>query len=201
MLSSYTNSKYIYWTINWTLWTTDDAGRAVKITSVGTVSKCVQILESKLPHFLKHVFIKREQSKYFESIKLNTTDQYCLLQYDYSENFSTVHQNGIQLAHFSKKQLSLFTAHVWAGAQNYSYVLVFNNQTHNKHTVSQCLDHIFTHSQSSLPNPQEIVIFSDGSASQFKQRFLFKNLTTLARDFNFLLSCHFFATSHGKVSE
>ncbi|CAF4558071.1 unnamed protein product, partial [Rotaria sp. Silwood2] len=46
---------------------------------------------------------------------------------------------------------------------------------------------------------QELVIFSDGSASQFKQRYLLKNLSFLAKKFDIQLSWQFFASHHGKV--
>ncbi|CAF0998814.1 unnamed protein product [Rotaria sordida] len=50
-----------------------------------------------------------------------------------------------------------------------------------------------------IPSLKELIIFSDGSASQFKQRYLFKNLTFLAKQFSINLSWNFFASNHGKV--
>ena len=184
--------------IEWTLWPTSAEGRAVKTDFSGTVNECSTILHSKIKHFLMHVFIKRQQASYFETIKLNVTDKYCLLQVDYSENFSIVQQNEIQSVHWAKKQLALFTAHVWSQSANYSFVIVSDNPSHNKFTVAKCLERVLTHLQTFLPSLEELVIFSDGSASQFKQRYLFKNLTSMARDANILLSWHFFATAHGK---
>jgi hypothetical protein len=49
-----------------------------------------------------------------------------------------------------------------------------------------------------LRNLEEIVFFSDGAASQFKQRYLFQNLTHLMAEYDLKLSWIFFATSHGK---
>ncbi|CAF3880707.1 unnamed protein product, partial [Didymodactylos carnosus] len=49
-----------------------------------------------------------------------------------------------------------------------------------------------------LPNVKEVDCFSDGAASQFKQRFLFRNLLRIANERIIELSWHFFATSHGK---
>ena len=43
-----------------------------------------------------------------------------------------------------------------------------------------------------------ITFFSDGAGSQFKQRYLFRNLTRLSIDHNLNLSWNYFATSHGK---
>ena len=58
---------------------------------------------------------------------------------------------------------------------------------------------ILNHIETVLPNVKEINCFSDGAASQFKQRFHFRNLTRIADEHRISLSWHFFATSHGKA--
>ena len=49
-----------------------------------------------------------------------------------------------------------------------------------------------------LPSLEEILFFSDGAASQFKQRYLIHNLTRMSYEYQLTLSWHFFATSHAK---
>ncbi|CAF4475622.1 unnamed protein product, partial [Rotaria socialis] len=105
----------------------------------------------------------------------------------------------IQSAHWSRKQLSLFTAHIWANSTTYPLVIVSNNISHDKYTVATCLERILTRIQILIPSLQELVIFSDGSASQFKQRFLFKNVSFLADKFKLNLSWNFFASSHDGI--
>ena len=75
--------------IKWSLWTTSDEGRAVKVDYEGSVQNCVRVLQTKIKQFLFHVFIKRKQSNYFEMLRDNSSDERCLLQVDYSENFSS----------------------------------------------------------------------------------------------------------------
>ncbi|CAF2081488.1 unnamed protein product [Rotaria magnacalcarata] len=184
--------------IKWTLWSTSQQGRAVNVDYEGSVVECVKILSNKVEQFLFHVFIKRQQSSFFETIKSNTTNKKCLIQVDYSENYAIIEQNEIQSAHWSRKQLSLFTAYVWGNGSTYSLVIVSNNVAHNKYTVATCLERIITRMQILIPSIEELIIFSDGSASQFKQRFLFKNLSILADKFKISLSWNFFASNHGK---
>lgn len=62
----------------------------------------------------------------------------------------------------------------------------------------KCLDHIITNLKVMIPTLKELIVFSDGSASQFKHRYLFKNLTFLAEQFSIKLSWNFFASNHGK---
>ncbi len=47
-------------------------------------------------------------------------------------------------------------------------------------------------------NITTIDIFSDGTSTQFKQRFLFSNLSKWESTFGIKINWHFFASSHGK---
>ena len=49
-----------------------------------------------------------------------------------------------------------------------------------------------------LPSLEETMFFSDGPASQFKQRYLIHNLTRISYEYELILSWHYFATSHNK---
>ena len=184
--------------IKWTLWTITRHGRAEKIEYEGAVAECVNVLEEKIEHFLFHVFVKRQQSSFFEMEKANVGEKKCIIQVDYSENFSLIDQNEIQTAHWSRRQLSLFTTYLWTNSIDQAFVIVSNDITHNKFTVSQCLERVFKRAKSLVPSLNEVVMFSDGSASQFKQRYLFKNLSVLADKFDISLSWNFFASHHGK---
>ena len=107
-------------------------------------------------------------------------------------------QDAIQSAHWSNKAISIFTAHAWCSPLNFSFALPSNNISHNKYAVDTCLDFIIQELKQYLPDLKSIVFFSDGAASQFKQRFLFRNLTRFSIDYHLNLSWNFFATSHGK---
>ena len=52
--------------------------------------------------------------------------------------------------------------------------------------------------KSIYPELKEVHIFSDGTASQFKNKFIFKLLCVLKEKLQLDLMWHFFATSHGK---
>ena len=89
-----------------------------------------------------------------------------------------------------------FTKDIENKIRNTTSLLTWNQWINNGHhstksdftsTVQQC-----------VPDLQAVRFFSDGAASQFKQRYLFRNLTYLAKAFNVLVSWHFFASHHGK---
>lgn len=183
--------------ITWSQWM-NECGRAEKKEFLGTVDEAVLLLKSKVEHFLFHVFIKREQSRYFEKLKTETTDEKIVLQVDFAENFSLKEQDEIQQAHWNSKSLSIFTAFIWSKNENFSFALPSLDATHDKFVVNSALEIILNYVESVLPNVKEINCFSDGAASQFKQRYHFRNLTKIANERKIDLNWHFFATSHGK---
>ena len=110
---------------------------------------------------------------------------------DYSENFVIEKLDAIQSAHWSTKTISIFTAHAWCGYLNFSFALPSNNVTRNKYCIDTSLNYIISELKQYLPDLKTIICFSDGAASQFKQRFfLFRNITRLSNDYDL--------TSHGK---
>ncbi|CAF1624521.1 unnamed protein product, partial [Didymodactylos carnosus] len=166
-----------------------------------TVLQCAKVLKAKTPQFLWHVFVKRKQSDYFEDIKENLGDKTVVCQVDYAENFTLDTQNQIQAAHWAKRQVSVFTAYTWmggSGGDGHSFGLVSNSTTHDKYTVITCLELLIDEIVDRMPDVGEIIFFSDGAASQFKNRYLLQHLTTMMDKTDLDLSWNYFASSHGK---
>jgi hypothetical protein len=183
--------------IKWYQWKNID-GYATKEEQHGTVEQCVELLSAKVKSFLLHVYVKRQQNAFFEESKSTTTDDKIVIQVDFSENFDMKEQDEVQSAHWNSKSISIFTAYAWCGANNFSFVLSSNNLNHDKFCVNSCITNVINKLKQRLPTLKEVMFFSDGAASQFKQRYLFRNLTRMADNYKLKLSWHFFATSHGK---
>ena len=156
------------------------------------------LLESKVEFFLFHVYTKREQSKFFEHLKTNVTDETIVWQVDFAENFNLKRQKEIQTAHWNTIPLSIFTAFVWSKKGNFSFALPSLDVSHDKIVVNVALEIILNHIGTVLPNVKEINCFSNRAASQFKQRFLFRNLIQTSDEHKIKLRWHFFEISHGK---
>ncbi|CAF3668306.1 unnamed protein product [Rotaria sp. Silwood1] len=77
-----------------------------------------------------------------------------------------------------KQAVSLFTCYAWS--------------------LDTALDDLFDKLKIKLHELKQVHVFSDGTAQQFKQKFLFRNLCRLFETFSIQLSWHFFVTSHGK---
>ena len=183
--------------ITWSQWINEN-DRAQKIEFSGSVDEAIVLLKSKVEFFLFHVFIKREQSNFFEQLKTDVTDEKIVLQVDFAENFNLKEQNEIQTAHWNTVPLSIFTAFAWSRKGNFSFALPSLDVSHDKFVVNAALEIVLNLIRTLLPNVKEINCFSDGAASQFKQRFLFRNLIQISNERKIKLHWHFFATSHGK---
>ena len=142
--------------------------------------------------------ILNDSSQFFEQLKEEVSDKEIVLQVDFAENFNLKEQDEIQAAHWNTIPLSIFTAFVWSKKENFSFALPSADVSHDKFVVNAALEIISNHIKIVLPNVKEINCFSDGAASQFKQRFLFRNLIHISNERKIRLNWHFFATSHGR---
>ena len=95
-----------------------------------------------------------------------------VLQVDFSENATIASQREIQLAHWTHSQATIFTAHMWIDADSTeSIVIVLDDLNHCVYTYMQ---YILNHLKSKCPNMKVLNFFSDGTGSQFKQKYLFQ---------------------------
>ena len=83
-----------------------------KICKKGTISDVLASLQRKLPTFLEHVFMKTQQSKYFEERLANLGKEEAVVQVDVAENYTCKYQNEPQTAHWNQGQVTLFTVAV-----------------------------------------------------------------------------------------
>jgi hypothetical protein len=168
--------------IQWYQWTLTH-GFSKKEEFNGSVNECVAVLKEKVESFLYHVFIKRQQSAYFESLKLNLNNDTICIQVDFSENFHIDVQDAVQSSFYSKDSVSLFTCYVWYLNGGQSYVYASDELSHDKYHVDAALDHLFNKLKNQFVHLKQIHVFSDGATQQFKQRFLFRNLCRLSEQF------------------
>ena len=102
-------------------------------------------MKAQLPHFLVHTFIKRAQAGLFKDKIKNQSDGEVVIQMDLSENYECNDQNAIQSQHWTKKQITLFTAVAWFknsfGSKScQSYVFVLDYKSHDKYFVHLCTE-------------------------------------------------------------
>lgn len=102
-----------------------------------------------------------------------------MIQVDFSENYQTAYQDEVQSAHFTYKQVTIFTCCVWVAGDHKSYCVISDYLQHDKYAVHTFLQALLSDVRHSFTNVTSVNVFSDGAASQFKQRFLLSNLNYL----------------------
>lgn len=122
-----------------------------------------------------------------------------VVQVDFSENYQTFHQDETQAAHWAYNQITLFTCCFWTVKGIRSVCFLSDYLNHDKYSVHVYIDKLISLIKSENENITSVSIFSDGSAAQFKNRFLFANLDwfKMAHELEHF-EWNFFATSHGK---
>ena len=76
--------------------------------------------------------------------------------------------------------------------------VVSNCTKHDQSTAITCLEILIKEVISIMPDVNEILFFSDAAASQLKNRYVVKHLTTMMDANDVKLSWNYFASSHGK---
>ena len=174
-----------------------------KVTKEGTVEEALHSLQSKIPSFLEHVFIKRKQAAFFEKCTAQLQPDEAVVQVDFAENYTCQYQDEIQAANWGQQQVTLFTVAIWTkdSANNTtcnSHVIVSDDLNHDKKSVAVFMDTVVNNLvRKSFPQVRVVNIFSDGPSSQFKNKYMAGFYHTLQRK-GLKIKWHFFATSHGK---
>ena len=169
-----------------------------KVMKRGTPEELYQCVVQKLPTFLHHHYIKRTQSQVYVELskRVKKDDSLAMIQMDFAGNYSTMWQDEVQSAHWTKKQVTLLTSVYWNGEVTKSNVVVSDDLTHTKSSIVTFLDALATKLLSK--NVHTLHVWTDGPSSQFKNRFIVAILPWLAKKFDIDIHWHYFATSHGK---
>ncbi|VEN43374.1 unnamed protein product [Callosobruchus maculatus] len=183
----------------WKKWEKSES-QYIPVSRQGTLNDLIQEIKKQTPIFKGHVFVKRQQSLHFENKKKNSTALEVVLQVDFAENFSILCQDEIQSAHWSHPQVTIFTGCAWSDAGNakHSYIIMSNELNHDKYAVWAFMRKIIDDLKQKYPEMKKVSVFSDGCATQFKNRYTLLNLCYSKSDWGVEVDWNFFASSHGK---
>ena len=126
-----------------------------------------------------------------------------LVQADFFENYSFVLQDAAQGYHWNNSQATIHPFVVYyrhTGEElHLCFVVISESLHHDTIAVFQFQKTLLSYLKEVLPRkPKKIIYFSDGAASQYKNRKNFLNLCCHKSDFGINAEWHFSATSHGK---
>uniref|UniRef100_A0A1I8IAX8 Integrase catalytic domain-containing protein n=1 Tax=Macrostomum lignano TaxID=282301 RepID=A0A1I8IAX8_9PLAT len=161
-----------------------------------TVDTAHKLLLALLPKFIVHERTRVHQSAAYRDRKAALAEDEQIFHFDFSENYTCAHQDATQQAYWCQNQVTIFTVAVYRKSCSIMLALVSDSTDHTKSTVSVLLSYLLR--RFATPG-QRVRFWSDGPASQFKNKFMFHFTELACREFELAeLSWEFFATSHGK---
>ena len=165
----------------------------------------VEIFCEKLELLCSHSFIACEQASFYSRWKENMQPGEILVTVDFSENYAFILQDAAQGFHWNNSQATLhpFIAYYIDSGDlcHLSYIIISDCLHHDTNAVYLYQKWFIAFLKSFLPiplQPKKMIYFSDGAASQYKNRKNFVNLCYHKDDFGISAEWHFSATSHGK---
>ena len=176
-----------------------------KVHAEGTVEDALFVLQNKIPEFLEHVFIKRQQSRFFENRLSSLKPNEAVVQVDFAENYTCYHQDEVQSAHWNHQQVTVFPVVIWSKKANSneticeSHAIVSDDRRHDKRSITVFMGRVLNGIiKEANPAVARVDVFSDGPSSQFKNKFVASFLSGLKARTGLNVKWHYFATSHGK---
>jgi hypothetical protein len=177
----------------------------VKETIESSELELVNSFQESLPKIKKHVFNIKWQYKIYREIRQNLSPSECLIHIDFSENYNCKYAEEIQSVHFggSHQQASLHTGVMYVLKDGVQQVVPFctisTNRQHDPPGIWAHLDPILQLLKGEYPTVKILHFFSDGPATQYKQKGNFYMLSneTFRRGFD-LVNWNFFEAGHGK---
>lgn len=121
---------------------------------------------------------------------------------DFSENLSFEIQDAAQAFYYNKPQCTIHPICIYVRegdqeAKPKSLIVIAESLKHNVEAVYEFQKKLIELIKKKYGN-KKIIFFSDGAASQYKNKKNFLNLCMFEKDFGLNAEWHFFATSHGK---
>ena len=182
-------------------WVTVD--RCTMETFSKSADEFVDTLCEKLKVLLPHSFIAKQQSAFQAKLKSELLPGELLITADFSENYSFILQDAAQGFHWNNSQTTIHPFVIYYKGsdelKHISFVVISDSLHHDTvavHLFQKSLIKFLKEKFGTLP--RKIYYFSDGAASQYKNRKNFINLCFHEADFGVPAEWHFSATSHGK---
>ena len=178
-----------------------DVTIVVKEEETGNLSQLIDLFESQIRRYMKHIYIVRSQFNYYKQRRDNLKEDECLLHVDFSENYVCKLHAGIHGTHFgaSKKQLSLHTGVYYTAQERKTFCTVSESLQHGPFAIWAHMKPILNTLRKQYPEINKIEIFSDGPTTQYRQKGNFYLFNTELKNFGFTQSVwNFFGSGHGK---
>ena len=188
-------------TVRYKSWVSTD--RTMLENKECNVSVFIDTFLQKIDGLTIHHFVAKQQSKFCREMKQNLLPEDCLIQGDFSQNYSMFVQDSTQSSFFNPVgQATIHPFIVYANISGkitpHSIAVISDCNVHNTVAVHSFLRPVLNYVKELCPIVKNVNYFTDGAASQYKNYKNIANLIHHFEDFGLNAEWHYFATSHGK---
>lgn len=172
-------------------------------TIIQSADSFVTDFSEQMKKLKPHHFISKQQSEFFRDAQFNLKQNEMIIICDFAENYSFVIQDAIQSFHWSNDQATVHPFCLYyKDADNIiqckSIIVIGESLKHDINAVHLFQRKVLDFIRVNYTNVTDLLFFSDGAPSQYKNKKNMHNLCQFKTTFNFKVEWHFFATSHGK---
>lgn len=184
-------------------WGQNDVGYTIKTQIVTDLACAREELQAQLHAFTRHVYNASKQHSELRYLKEHLLPDEIIMHIDFAENYAIKHDREIMSAHWSTESVTIYTCVAYfvgsdSTLQHQSYAVISDDLAHSKDSAKVFNEHILKHLQTIKCGIRKVHYWSDGAASQFKNRFMFANLACHEDDLKMEADWSFFETAHGK---
>lgn len=175
----------------------------VKRDLVTTESDLVSQFQERLSRFKQHIFNIRWQYTAYRQIRETLKADECMLHIDFSENYLCKYSQEIQAVHFggSHQQATLHTGVLYTAEDQspLAFCSISPSRRHDPTAIWAHLDPVLGMIRQRFPEVKKLHFFSDGPATQYRQKGNFYLLSTEPYKLGFEnINWNYFEAGHGK---
>lgn len=166
-----------------------------------SVDKFIDNFCKQLKKLVTHDYISKQQSDFFKQKKENLADNEIIALMDFSENLAFEIQDAAQAYYYAKNQCTIHPICLYYKendeVKHKSIIIIAESLSHTVPAVYLFQSKLVQYIKDEFGN-KNIIFFTDGAPSHYKNRKSFLNLSMFKTDFGINAVWHFFATAHGK---
>lgn len=146
----------------------------VKKELESSLGKLLDLFQSQLVFFKRHLFCMRNQFRHYRELKKEMKSHECPIHVDFSENYACKYASEIQSVYFvsSQQQATLHTGIVHMGEAEYhkSFCSFSSSKEKGPSAIWAHLSPTLDHLKTFHPSVSVIHFFSDGPCTQYRQK-------------------------------
>lgn len=190
------------YTISYQAWQSVDRAEIATVTT--PILPFIEELSFQLLQLKRHDFIGKAQHQHLNNLKQNLAPGEVIVLMDFAQNYNHSVQDSIQSQYFSAKQTTIHPVVFYynnnGSIDHKSLVFISDSLTHDTLFVYAVQKKLIPVLKATVPQLKKVHYFTDGAASQYKNKKIFLNLLFHKKDFQLEAVHNHHVTSHGKAA-